>query len=207
MVRMDIAVNLVETYLRLNGYLTLSELEVQAQTAGGTYRTLTDVDIVGVRLPGDVYAADTHDAESAKLLLIEDEVLRLEPETADIIIGEVKQGEALFNRALTTHEVLHSVLHRLEWLFDDGIHETITNLEHRGVAYAPARGEGRIRTRLVAFGRSDVDSVNTIPIGHVVEMIVRHLERFADVLAPAQFKEPAPALLRLLLKAGFQITR
>lgn len=205
---MDIAVNLVETYLRLNGYLTLSEMEVQAQTAGeDVYRTLTDVDIVGLRFPGDMFAADAHDPDSAKLLLIEDDVLRLEPEVTDVIIGEVKQGDAVFNKALTKHEVLHSVLRRIEWIYEDGIHPTIAQLEEDGLAGATGRGGGTIRTRLVAFGRSDVDSVNTIPIGHIAEKIVEHLERFSDVLAPAQFKEPAPALLRLLMKAGFSIAR
>ena len=43
---MDIAVNLVENYLRLNGYLTLSEFEVQRRVSHGHYKTVTDVDIM-----------------------------------------------------------------------------------------------------------------------------------------------------------------
>ena len=52
----DIAVNLVESYLRMSGYLTLSEFEVQRRTDIG-YEAVTDVDIMALRLPGDVYAA------------------------------------------------------------------------------------------------------------------------------------------------------
>ncbi len=38
---MDIAVNLVESYLRLNGYMTLSEFEVQARRGYGGFDTIT----------------------------------------------------------------------------------------------------------------------------------------------------------------------
>ncbi|MFW2340639.1 MAG: hypothetical protein ACN4GK_11355, partial [Acidimicrobiia bacterium] len=77
---MDVAVNLVESYLRLNGYLTLSEFEIQKKGSDGSYRTLTDVDIVGLRFPGDVLAADSHDVEDGRMLLIHDSALRLEPD-------------------------------------------------------------------------------------------------------------------------------
>ena len=51
---MDIAVNLVESYLRFNGYLTLSEFEVQARNEHGDFESVTDVDIMAIRFPGDV---------------------------------------------------------------------------------------------------------------------------------------------------------
>jgi hypothetical protein len=55
---MDIAGDLVETYLRLNGYPTMGEFEIQRRGENGLYETVTDVDIVGFRLPGDMDAAD-----------------------------------------------------------------------------------------------------------------------------------------------------
>ena len=113
---MDIAVTLVETYLRLNGYLTLTEFEIQKRSEDGTWHTVTDVDMVGVRFPGPVYAADAHSDADTRFLLIEDEELRLEDECVDVIIGEVKQGEAIFNPGLTNHEALHTVLNRFAWL-------------------------------------------------------------------------------------------
>ena len=116
--RMDVAVNLVESYLRLNGYLTLSELEIQGKTEDGSFETLTDVDIVALRFPGAMYAADAHDQDEAALLLIDDDELRLEEDVVDLIIGEVKQGEAVFNAGLRRHQVLHAVLRRVEWLLD-----------------------------------------------------------------------------------------
>lgn len=204
---MDVAIDLVESYLRLNGYLTLSELEVQAKNDAGVYETLTDVDVVGIRFPGDIYAADVHEPEECHLLLIHDPVLRLEERQVDVIIAEVKQGEAVFNPALTRHEVLHSVLRRIEWIYPGGVEDVVEELRAEGVAIAAGRGPGQVRTRLVAFGRSEVTDLHTIPIGHVLETLVDFMERFDDVLRPAQFKSPAPALIRLLVKSGFSVSR
>jgi hypothetical protein len=48
---MDNSVALVQAYLRLNGYFTVSELPVIASTKGGGYRTATDLDILALRFP------------------------------------------------------------------------------------------------------------------------------------------------------------
>ena len=203
---MDVAVNLVESYLRLNGYLTLSELEVQARTDRG-FETLTDVDVVGFRFPGDTVVAEDAQDEECRLLLLTDEVLDLTDDRIDVIIGEVKQGEAVFNPSLTRHEVLHSVLRRMEWIYRDGVDGTLERLQAGGISHDPARGGGEIRTRLVAFGRSDRTGPHTVSISHVIDTMVHFMERYDDVLRSAQFKEPAPALLRLLVKAGYTIGR
>ena len=89
---MDIGVDLVEAYLRLNGYFTISEFEVQRETSPGVFQTITDVDIIGLRLPGPVYIADSHGKGGSPALLVEDPVLEHEEDTIDVIIGEVKQG-------------------------------------------------------------------------------------------------------------------
>ncbi len=204
---MDIAVNLVESYLRLNGYLTLSEMEVQKKTKSGIYETLTDVDIVALRFPGQIYATDPHDGDDCRMLLINDDVLQLESETIDVIVGEVKQGDAVFNPGLTRHEVLHTVLHRVEWIYATQLDEVIGQVTESGVSLVPARSGGLVRTRLVAFGRADASNLNTVSLSHIVEAMVRFMDEFADVLRPAQFKEPAQAFLRLLAKTGFSVTK
>lgn len=204
---MDVAVNLVETYLRLNGYLTLSEIEVQARNDDGTFDTLTDVDIVGFRFPGDTYVAEASNPDHSRLLQITDEVLDLADDRIDVIIGEVKQGEAVFNPALKRSPVLQSILRRLGWVYAEGIDGVIERLGQGGISFDPARGGGEIRTRLVAFGRSPTSGPHTIPIGHVIEAVVGFMDQYDDVLRSAQFKEPAPALLRLLVKSGFRVGR
>lgn len=204
---MDVAVNLVESYLRLNGYLTLSEFEVQKRNMKGIYETLTDVDMVALRFPGDIYAADAHTDEDSRVLLIQDDELRLEADTIDLIIGEVKQGEAVLNDSLTHHDVLHSVLQRVAWIYAEGLDGVIARLQEHGVAHSKARSGGQVRTRLVAFGRAPQSNINTISLSHIIETMISFMNEFDSVLRPAQFKAPTMALLRLLAKTGFDVSR
>ncbi len=204
---MDIAVNLVEAYLNANGYLTMTEFEVQRRLPDGTYETATDVDIVAVRLPGQIYQGDPHDSVDCELLLVEDPVLELSDGLVDVILGEVKEGKAEFNPGLKRHEVLHSVLRRIEWLYPAGLHDVLADVADRGLSEVPTHGGASVRTRLVAFGRSRESDLHTVSVGHIVETMVDYLHRFEAVLRPANYKDPAPALLNLLVKAGFDISR
>ena len=204
---MDIAVDLVESYLRLTGYLTLSEFEIQARNPDGTFDTLTDVDIMAIRFPGEVYAGDPHDADDAQLLLLDDPELRLGPDQIDVIIGEVKQGDAEFNPGIMRHKVLHSVLRRVEWLFEGGITDVVSDLAERRVCIAPARGGGTIRVRLMAFGRAPAPDLHTMPHVHVVETMLGFFENMDDAFRPIQFRDAAPAMLSLLRKSGFHVSR
>lgn len=203
---MDIAVNLVETYLRLNGYLTLSEFEVQARNGRGDFETITDVDIMALRFPGEVLAAYEHDGVDCREVVIEDAELRLESDLIDVILGEVKQGLATFNPGLRRREVLHTMLHRISWLFagsrDDAI---VDDLQRTGVSMVPARGGGTVRIRLVAFGRTAGNDLNTMSTRHIVETMLRLFAGTDDAFRPVQFRDPAPAMLSLLLKTGFRI--
>lgn len=201
----DIAVNLVENYLRLTGYMTLSEFEVQRRDKKGRFKTVTDVDIMGIRFPGELYLGDPHREADYELLVIDDPVLELEPETIDVIVGEVKQGKADLNAGIKDHGVLHSMLRRVEWIYGEGLESVIQGLQHNGAHRAPSRGGGEVRTRLVAFGRSDFSNTNTIALGHIVTTMLTFFEEHEDAFRPIQFREPAPALLRLLLKSGFDV--
>lgn len=205
---MDVAVNLVESYLRLNGYFTLSELEIQGQMPDGSFETLTDVDIVAIRFPGPGQRAGARrDDDDCHMLLIDDPELRLEPDTVDLVIGEVKEGHPVFNPGLKRHEVLHAVLGRVDWLFDEPSLHVVERLQRDDVAMVSLRSGGEMRARLVAFGRSTVSNLHTMSLSHVVETMVGFMEEFDDVLRSARFKDPAPALLRLLTKAGFAVEK
>ncbi len=204
---MDVAVNLVESYLRLNGYLTLSEFEIQGRAKDGTYRTLTDVDIVALRFPGDVYAADTHDIAEGRMLLIRDPALHLEDNQIDVIIGEVKQGEAEFNPGLSAHQVLHMVIRRVGWIYGSELESVVHEVAAHGLAVTPSCSGATVRTRLVAFGRTSDVNLHTISLSHIVEQMTAFMSDFDDVLRSANFKDPAPAFLRLLTKIGFTVSK
>jgi hypothetical protein len=204
---MDIAVNLVENYLRLTGYLTLSEFEVQRRDKEGRFKTVTDIDIMAIRFPGDSSRGDPHRADDCELLVIDDPVLELDAETIDIIVGEVKQGRAEFNPGIKDHGVLRSMLRRVEWVYATDLNQVIQGLLRDGLHTAAGRGGSRVRTRLVAFGRSPFSNTNTVALGHIVSTMLAFFEDHEDAFRPIQFREPAPAFLSLLLKAGFDIHR
>ena len=204
---MDIAVNLVENYLRLNGYMTLSEFEVQRRDKEGRFKTVTDIDVMGIRFPGDIFIGDPHRPADAEMLLIDDPVLELESDTIDVIVGEVKQGKAELNPAIKDHGVLHSMLRRVEWVYDIGLNDVIDGLQSEGIHFGPAKGGARVRTRLVAFGRSHYSNVNTVALSHMITTLLDFFEKHEDAFRPIQFREPAPAFLSLLLKAGFDVNK
>lgn len=204
---MDIAVSLVESYLRLNGYLTLSEFEVQRRDKAGEYRVITDVDIMAMRMPGAQYVGDPHSRDDCDMLLINDPVLEMEDDMVDVIIGEVKQGEAVFNPGLMDHRVLHAMVRRVEWLYDRPSEQIVSELQQHNLAITPGRLGGRVRTRLVAFGQSPVTGLHVISLTHMVDSLIGFFTKHEDAFRPVQFRNPAPAFLKLLMKAGFDIDR
>ncbi len=204
---MDIAVNLVENYLRLTGYLTLSEFEVQRRDKKGRFKTVTDIDIMALRFPGDIYIGDPHKQADCEMLVLDDPELRLEDDTIDVIVGEVKQGLAELNPGIKDHGVLHSMLRRVEWIYAVPIEEVIQGLQRDGLFIAPAKGGGQVRTRLVAFGRSKYSNMNTVALSHIITTMLNFFEDHEDAFRPIQFREPAPAFLSLLLKSGFDIEK
>lgn len=203
---MDIAVNLVETYLRLNGYLTLSEFEVQARRSDGVFEAVTDIDIMAIRFPGALFAGDPHDAADpdTRLLLLADPELRLEPDQIDVIVGEVKQSDAEFNPGIRDHAVLHQMLRRIEWLFASDLTSVVDDLASTDRCVAVARGGGTIRVRLVAFGRAPAVDLHTMTHAHMVRTLLGFFSGTDLAFRPVQFRDPAPAMLRLLVKSGFE---
>ena len=204
---MDIGVELVEAYLRLNGYFTITEFEVLRETTPGIYQTVTDVDVIAVRFPGPVYIADSHGQGESPALLVEDPVLELADDTVDVMIAEVKQGEAVFNPGLTNHHTLHTVLQRVAWLYEREVRDVARDVEKDLVCYQFGPADRKVRTRVVAFGRSTVNNVNVISLTHVFEAMVGQFEHHGEALRAAQFKNPAAGLIRLLVKTGFDIRK
>jgi len=205
---MDVATDLVEVFLRSNGYLTLSELQIQSLNKRGDWETVTDVDILALRFPGRVFIADAHDPTLASELEVPGVPLYLEEDTVDVIVGEVKQGEAAFNPSLTKHETLHTALHRLSWIYSDGdLDRVVEDLRDEGVCYTPARGGGTVRTRIVAFGQASEVTMNVIPLQVILERALGALESHDALLRSARSSSPAAAMLKLLHKTGFRFSR
>ena len=207
---MNTAVGLVETYLRLNGYFTATEYQVQHPVPGqpGKYETATDLDILAIRLP---WAAETvlrHPARPGELrcevLLANDPALAPAPDLPDVLIGEVKEGAAELNRRLKTPDVLHAALRRIGCCPEEHIADAAAALLQRGeVILQPPRGAA-CRVRLASFcGYVDEErapGVLTITLGHMVRFIQDRLTAYRPVLRSAQFGDPLLNLLKLMEK-------
>ncbi len=212
---MDIAVNLVESYLRLNGYLTVTEFQVQQPVAGqpGQFETATDLDILAVRLPWAAETVHRHGQRSAEqpgeIVLADDPILRLIPGLPDLIIGEVKEGASQLNRALKTPEVLHVALRRAGCCPDEHIVQVADILLRTGEAVLRPPQALACRVRLASFcgyvDEASAPEVLTVTLGHMLRFIHDRLTAYRSVLRSAQFGDPLLNLLKLMEKMEIEL--
>lgn len=200
---MDNAVALVQAYLHVNGYFTVTEYPVVEAMRSGGYQVVTDLDILAFRFPGAgrLVPGATH----ASLLQVErfesDPVLGVSGEQADMLIGEVKEGRAELNRGARNPEVLRAVLARFGCCPVGHASQVADGLLRKGHA-TTATGH---HARLVAFGAvTDGEAgqgYQVISLKHVVSFLQDYLRQHWDVLRHAQFKDPAFGFLMTMEKA------
>jgi hypothetical protein len=197
---MDTAVGLVETYLRVNGYFTVVEYPVMELEA--RFRTATDLDVLAVRFPGasrlipgeDPPGPDLHPPFEA------DPALEVPSDRVDMLVCEVKEGEAAFNRSGRRPEVLAAALARFGCCSREAAPRLVRELLSSGSASPP----GGHAIRLVAFGSSVGESrapYLRIPLGHVLRFLEEWTDAHWPVLRHAQLKDPVLGFLSTLAKA------
>jgi hypothetical protein len=201
---MDNAVALVQAYLRVNGYLTVTEFPVVEAAHHGGYRTATDLDILAFRFGRASVSgqAVTASGRSHGPALPVDPALDARAELPDMIIGEVKEGRASLNRGAIDKAVLSAALARFGCCDPEEARPVVQELIRRGRA-SMAHGH---RVRLVAFGSQPPESASppheVILLGHVIGYLRAHLRAHWAVYQAADTKDPALAFLKLLEKAG-----
>ena len=213
---MNTAVGLVETYLRLNGYFTATEYQVQHPVPGqpGKYETATDLDILTIRLP---WAAETvlrhpqrPGEERCEVLLVDDPALGVAPDLPDVLIGEVKEGAAELNRRLKTSDVLHAALRRLGCCPEEHIADAARALLARGEFVLQHQHGVACRIRLASFcGHVDEErapAVLIITLDHMLRFIQDRLTAYRSILRSAQFGDPLLNLLKLMEKLEIGLT-
>lgn len=196
---MDNAVGLVQAYLRINGYFTVTEYPVILPLPKGGYRTATDLDLLAVRFP---YAGKPlngagdppHPSE-----LSPDPELGIPPEQADMLIAEVKEGHAELNSGATDPEVVHAVLMRFGCCDAGSASQVAARLRREGSATLP-NGHP---VRLAAFGSSGGEGGRYLRIthAHVLEFLRDYIRRYWSSLRVEEAKDPAFGLLLLEEKA------
>ena len=197
---MDHAVALVQAYLHVNGYFTVTEYPVLEALKEGGFKTATDIDLLALRLPfagGPTPIRDEPIDEGFE----PDPVLETQDKRPDLLIVEVKEGRAELNPGARSREVLEAVLRRWGFCPEAQLPQAVDRLMRKGVADIPSGP----RIRLLAFGSvldpRKIRGFQAISLGHVVSYLRGYIEQHWDFLRHAQVKQPALGLLALLEQA------
>lgn len=200
---MDNAVGLVQAYLRVNGYFTVTEFPVIEALRGGAYRTATDLDVLAVRFPGagQLVPASGRRGGADQEHTVTDPALGVPAEHGDMLVGEVKEGRAMLNAAATDPAVLRTVLVRFGCCSRQDAPEFVQALLRDGATLLPTGH----RIRLVAFGSETAGATGqkylAVSLGQIVEFLRRYLRDHWEVLRHAEYKDPALGFLVMLEKA------
>ncbi len=200
---MDNAVALVQAYLHINGYFTVTEYPVVEAMKYHGYRTATDLDILAFRFPGAERLVPVKGRRQPTDVEVfaPDPALGALAEHADMIIGEVKEGCAELNQGATDPDVLRAVLTRFGCCSPEEVPQVVKALLQRGHTVTPCGH----RIRMIAFGsvtepRGD-RKYEVISLGHVVSFLQDYIRQHWEVLRQAQFKDSTFGFLVMLEKA------
>ena len=201
---MDNAVALVQAYLRINGYFTVTEFPVVESGRSGLHRTATDIDILAVRFRDAARLVPRHGRAATRDVAFADidPALGLRDGEADMLIGEVKEGRAVLNRGATQPAVLRAALTRFGCCDHGDAERLARELTRRGAT----KTEHGHRIRLAAFGSTrgegGAHACHVVLLSQVIAHLERYLERHWDTLRLAEFKEPGLAFMGVLKKSG-----
>lgn len=196
---MDHAVALVEAYLRVNGYFTVSEYPVVEARRYGGFRTATDLDILAFRFPGAGRLVPSGSGEDEHSFAPDPE-LDCHPDCAEMLIGEVKEGKAELNEAARDPAVLQAALTRFGCCSRCHVPEVVQQLLRKGHAMTNCGH----RVRMVAFGSSHGSSgspkYDIISLGHIERFLQDYICQHWEVLHQAQFKDTVFGFMIMLEK-------
>lgn len=201
---MDNAVALVQAYLRINGYFTVTEFPVIEAGRSGQHRTATDIDVLAFRFQNAARLVPHHGRSSSRDVTVTDidPALGLRDGEADMLVGEVKEGKAVLNRGATQPAVLRAALTR----FGCCDHSHAERLATELTKYGATKTEHGHRIRLAAFGSTrgegGAQTCHVVLLSQVIDHLERYIERHWDTLRLAEFKEPGLAFMGVLKKAG-----
>ena len=201
---MDNAVALIESYLRVNGYLTVTEYPVVEAMRYGGNRTATDLDVLAFRFPnaGKLTSKRAAESDSGVVTYAPDPTLHCDPNQPDMLIGEVKEGRAEFNRAAHDPSVLQAVLSRFGCCEPGSAGAVVTELLRHGHAQTHFGHKVRLVVFGTAPGEHDARGACVVSLGHVRKFLQEFVQEHWDVLRQQQLKDPALGFLLMLEKAN-----
>lgn len=194
------AVGLVRSYLELCGYFVLTEIPVRVPEGDHGYRDLTDIDILAVRFPHRPLDAPKRITRPLEVFLAADPLLATFEAGVDVIVGEVKAGQAEINAGLRRIEALAFALRRVGCCPESEILDHARTIAHDGQRDLSMSDGMPCRVRVVSFaghGTADQRGVRTVPLRHIDAFIRRRLGDGGDVLTGVLFKDSVLALIAL----------
>lgn len=194
---MDSAVALVQTYLRINGYFTVTEFPVVEMIRGPDYRMATDLDLLACRFPEATQTVLSAGGDrEVPSISAPDPVLEVPESTVDMIVGEVKESLAEFNPAGLRKDVLAAALARFGCCrAGDHAEEVVARL----VSHGRARTGADHLVRLVAFGARTGPEGSYLQVGldRVMEYLEAYVHENWDLLGHTESKDAVLSLLML----------
>lgn len=164
---------LVECYLRLNGYFIVNNFILHDQH--GSQKT--EVDLIGVRFPNQIEIIKDDGGRGQNQKLENDPKLIGKESIIDIIIAEVKKGEARINRPFGKEEVLEYILNWIGCLNEKEKIKAIKCLKKKEDFYT---GNGRIRVRFVCFGEQSKIECKQITLLDALRFIRGRFRKYFD---------------------------
>lgn len=203
---MDASVGLVKAYLELHGYFVLAELPVREEITHG-YRDVTDIDIIAVRFPRP---PDVVYGMASGAYIATDPRLQTPEHAVDVVIGEVKEGEARLNSGLRRRRTIELALRRVGCCPEAMVVREAEAIARRGRGAMEMPGALPCEVRVVAFAGRDGSARGaglTLPLRHCAEAVLRRLGDSKGVLAGARLRDPVLDVLALGQKLDLWETR
>lgn len=195
---MDTSVALVKAYPQINGNFCVKEYSLMETAKGGKVRTLSDLDMHAFRFPhagGEISVRKWHKLVGEARFQL-DTGLGAPRVRADMIIGEVKRGQARFSPTARKPKVLVGALMRFG---------CCNPLQSKDLAYdlhqhTHSESEYGHRIRMVAFGGADdnedsgvsLSKWRIIYIKKIARCLRRHLHDNRNVLRRVPFATCSP---------------
>lgn len=190
----------VESYLRVNGFLTVKEYPIIHRREQGHFQEVTDIDVLGVRLPwaGRVLPRP-HPGQGDKL--DNDPSLDIEWGRQELVIAEVKEGVARLNQAMFRPSILREALRRFGVCRRKELDDVVDRLRRDGVALT----EDRSRVRLMAFASRPPDRPSDvpftfIPLADVFRFLQGYIDRHWEIQNDAPFRDPVLRFMAMMEK-------
>ena len=204
----DSATQLVRAYLHINGYFTATEYPLVEKQPGTAPRSVTDIDLLAIRFghrAADAAAlGDSTRSIVGPVVESVDPVLGCDDPATDMILGEIKQGQAHVNAGARNLNALAATLRR----FGCCPAGRATHMARQLVQRGSVTNDAGHRIRMVLFAsRGDYapHGWHLVHLGHVFEFLDRYLRTDGAVLSATQLLDPALGWLALLKKCDLKL--